>query len=241
MMRFSAVVLLILGAAQYTAAARGRLRSQSLQDPEQTETPPAPTATEETPVLTAAATSTSSDSSESTPPKEGGDASSHPEPPFRRDGWLKFSAEGRDDVQVDLEVPNSYDKFMEGLMYRKSMCEMCAMLFAWDEDGSRPFWMENTYIPLDMVWVNHAMEVTDIKQAKAMDLSSVANDNPAQYVVELGVGWCDKHGVKVGDKVSFQHESSQEYFMAHDRPSLALVGEKYSENLKKLEAYIPSK
>lgn len=143
----------------------------------------------------------------------------HPEVPFRRDGWLRFegSTERPEPVTVDLEIPDDYDHFMQGLMYRSSFSENMSMLFAWNEDGPRPFWMENTWIPLDMVWVNHDKEIVDIKQALANDLSSVKNDRPAQYVFELGEGWCGRHGVKVGDRVSFEHESDRNFFVAMDR------------------------
>mmetsp|Transcript_105257 Transcript_105257/g.339527 ORF Transcript_105257/g.339527 Transcript_105257/m.339527 type:complete len:175 (+) Transcript_105257:118-642(+) len=144
-------------------------------------------------------------------------AKTHPEVPFRRDGQLQiFASGGQQVVTVDLEVPDSYNNFMQGLMYRSSMCDTCSMLFAWDRDGSRPFWMKDTWIPLDLVWVNHEHVIVDIKQAQANDETSVANSQPAQYVFEFSEHWCDRHGVKVGDKVEWQHESDRPEFLAAD-------------------------
>mmetsp|Transcript_32638 Transcript_32638/g.88428 ORF Transcript_32638/g.88428 Transcript_32638/m.88428 type:complete len:184 (-) Transcript_32638:45-596(-) len=140
----------------------------------------------------------------------------HAEVPFRRDGALTITTEDSREVVVDLEVPDSYQTFMQGLMYRSSFCEKCSMLFAWDEDGDRPFWMKDTWIPLDLVWVNHDKVIVDIKQARADDTTSVGNDRPAQYVFEFRKDWCADHGVKVGDTVSWRHESPRSAFSAMD-------------------------
>eukprot|EP00421_Protoceratium_reticulatum_P005209 CAMPEP_0168371462 /NCGR_PEP_ID=MMETSP0228-20121227/7786_1 /TAXON_ID=133427 /ORGANISM="Protoceratium reticulatum, Strain CCCM 535 (=CCMP 1889)" /LENGTH=222 /DNA_ID=CAMNT_0008384355 /DNA_START=13 /DNA_END=679 /DNA_ORIENTATION=- len=128
----------------------------------------------------------------------------HAEVPFRKDGNLTMLASGnRDDIVVDLEVPNSLDSFMQGLMYRSSFCETCSMIFAWNTDGDRPFWMKDTWIPLDMVWVNREQVIVDIKQAQANDKHTVRNDHPATYVFEFRENWCADHGVRVGDKVAW--------------------------------------
>mmetsp|Transcript_19965 Transcript_19965/g.46847 ORF Transcript_19965/g.46847 Transcript_19965/m.46847 type:complete len:210 (-) Transcript_19965:103-732(-) len=140
----------------------------------------------------------------------------HAEVPFRRDGSLRIVTQDSRTVETDLEVPDSYQDFMQGLMYRSSFCDRCSMLFAWSRDGDRPFWMKDTWIPLDMVWVNHEGVIVDIKQAKADDLSSVRNDHPAQYVFEFRENWCRDHGVRVGDAVSWTHESQQPAFAAPD-------------------------
>lgn len=150
------------------------------------------------------------------------------EPPFRSDGWLRFSPPDSQDslsgVQVQLEVPQTFNKFMEGLMWRKNFTDGEAMIFQWDEDGPRSFWMENTYTPLDIVYVNAAKQVVSIKPAKALDTSSVPSDYPAQYAVEVPLGWCQKNGVKVGSKVDFQVESSQMY-IARDRMNFGATDE----------------
>uniref|UniRef100_A0A7S2AGN0 DUF192 domain-containing protein n=1 Tax=Alexandrium andersonii TaxID=327968 RepID=A0A7S2AGN0_9DINO len=138
----------------------------------------------------------------------------HREVPFRRDGFLTITTQDGRQVSSELEVPKDVKSFMQGLMYRSSICEKCSMIFSWREDGDRPFWMKDTWIPLDLVWVNHDKVIVDIKQAKANDETSVSNDSPAQYVFEFREGWCQDHGVKVGDAISWKHESSLPIFEA---------------------------
>mmetsp|Transcript_34978 Transcript_34978/g.81131 ORF Transcript_34978/g.81131 Transcript_34978/m.81131 type:complete len:181 (+) Transcript_34978:93-635(+) len=145
------------------------------------------------------------------------EVSTHAEVPFRSDGALEVVKANGEKLAVDLEVPDSIDSFMQGLMYRTNMCDRCSMIFSWDEDGSRPFWMKDTWIPLDLVWVNHEHVIVDIKQATANDLHSIANDSPAQHVFEFREHWCQDHGVRVGDTVSWQISPDHHSFVASDR------------------------
>mmetsp|Transcript_16048 Transcript_16048/g.48371 ORF Transcript_16048/g.48371 Transcript_16048/m.48371 type:complete len:194 (+) Transcript_16048:72-653(+) len=140
----------------------------------------------------------------------------HKEVAFRRDGLLTVRTQDSREITADLEVPDSYETFMRGLMYRSSVCDHCSMMFAWTRDGSRPFWMKDTWIPLDLVWVSHDNVIVDIKQARANDLSSVKNESPAQYVFEFREHWCADHGVAVGDTLSWRHESHRPAFVAPD-------------------------
>eukprot|EP00427_Karlodinium_veneficum_P025099 CAMPEP_0169116150 /NCGR_PEP_ID=MMETSP1015-20121227/29726_1 /TAXON_ID=342587 /ORGANISM="Karlodinium micrum, Strain CCMP2283" /LENGTH=117 /DNA_ID=CAMNT_0009178657 /DNA_START=322 /DNA_END=672 /DNA_ORIENTATION=+ len=89
------------------------------------------------------------------------------------------------------------------------------MIFQWNEDGSRAFWMENTYLPLDIVYVNRDKQIVSIKQAKPLTLDSVQSDAPASYAIELPMGWCKRHGISVGDQVDFSI-SEKVYFIAAD-------------------------
>uniref|UniRef100_A0A7S3UNF3 DUF192 domain-containing protein n=1 Tax=Oxyrrhis marina TaxID=2969 RepID=A0A7S3UNF3_OXYMA len=87
-------------------------------------------------------------------------------------------------------------------MYRKSMCEACGMLFAWNENGPRGFWMKNTFMPLDVLFISHDGTVSEIKQGAPMTLQSGLTSDSAQYVIELNQGFCRKHGIKPGLKVT---------------------------------------
>eukprot|EP00933_Yihiella_yeosuensis_P030969 TRINITY_DN2451_c0_g1_i6.p1 TRINITY_DN2451_c0_g1~~TRINITY_DN2451_c0_g1_i6.p1 ORF type:complete len:214 (+),score=47.89 TRINITY_DN2451_c0_g1_i6:112-753(+) len=130
-----------------------------------------------------------------------------PPPPFRSDGEIRFfGSGGEEEVSANVEVPKTFSTFMEGLMWRKEMSDDQAMLFRWSEDGRRAFWMENTYVPLDIIFANSAKEIVSIKPAQPLDVSSVAADAPAQYAIEVPQGWCQKKGVKVGDTVRWSSE-----------------------------------
>jgi len=141
-------------------------------------------------------------------------------PQFRSDGKLTFiSAETKMTLaSIDVEVPKIFSKFMEGLMWRKEMSDEQSMLFRWNEDGPRSFWMENTYVPLDIVYASSGYQIVSIKSAFALSRDSVPSDSAAQFAIEVPQGWCNRHGVRVGDSVQFQLDNVEGSFVAQDMP-----------------------
>ena len=125
---------------------------------------------------------------------------------FKKNGELTFtSKKGEFLTKIDIEIAETEEKQMQGLMYREQMKENHGMLFIFDRDDYRYFWMKNTVIPLDMIFVNFNFKIVTIrKNAKPYDLNSYASTAPAKYVVEVNAGFCDKYGIKVGDKISFR-------------------------------------
>jgi uncharacterized membrane protein (UPF0127 family) len=125
---------------------------------------------------------------------------------FQKNGELTFTSKKGDFLaKIDIEIAETEEKQTQGLMYRNKMKENRGMLFIFDKDDYRYFWMKNTVIPLDMVFVNSNFKIVTIrKNARPYDLSSYASTAPAKYVVEVNAGFCDKYGIKVGDKISFR-------------------------------------
>merc|ERR1719387_2797250 len=165
-----------------------------------------------------AASPSTSTATESAP----ADSAEHP-PFFRRDGSLAFIPAGAQPdapgLSLSLEVPNTFNKFMEGLMYRKNMTDDEAMIFQWNEDGPRSFWMENTYIGLDIIYVNDANKVVSIVQGQSLSTDSLPSSEAARYAVEVPLGWCERHGLKVGDAMQFNIDGGKTYFVGKDRPN----------------------
>merc|ERR1719401_649679 len=151
-------------------------------------------------------------------------------PPFRADGKLQFTRESGDPQPpaVNIEVPSTFSKFMEGLMWRKNLADDQAMLFQWQADGPRAFWMENTYIGLDIVYVNHENQIVSIKQAHPLSRKSVPSDHPASYAVEVPLGWCERHGVSVGDRSSFTINATS-FFVAKDAVAFGATEDEVQE------------
>jgi uncharacterized membrane protein (UPF0127 family) len=80
------------------------------------------------------------------------------------------------------------------------------MLFIINEEGIYPFWMKNTLIPLDIIWINKDKEVVFIKkdfQPCTEICESITPDKKAKYVLEINGSLADKNNIKVGDKVDF--------------------------------------
>ncbi len=125
---------------------------------------------------------------------------------FKKDGELTFQTKDGSFIStIDLEFAETTKERTQGLMYRTEMKENQGMLFIFPEEQMQSFWMHNTVLPLDMIFINSNLEIVTIrKNTKPYDDSSYASTKPAQYVVEVNAGYTDKFNIKVGDKVVFR-------------------------------------
>jgi len=102
-----------------------------------------------------------------------------------------------------VELALSEPQREQGLMFRQSMAPDHGMLF--DMDVSQPIsmWMKNTFIPLDMLFLDPSGRIVDIyERAVPLSTSIIASKAPARYVIELNGGTADRIGAKVGDRVT---------------------------------------
>jgi uncharacterized membrane protein (UPF0127 family) len=127
---------------------------------------------------------------------------------FTKEGELTFSdAGGKFITRIDLEIADDNHQREQGLMFRENMDEDQGMLFIFDNEVIQSFWMRNTVLPLDIIYVNFKMEIVHIaKNAKPFDETSIPSIKPAKYVVEVVAGYCDKLGIKEGDKIVWRRE-----------------------------------
>ncbi len=89
-----------------------------------------------------------------------------------------------------------------GLMYRKEMKDNQAMLFIFPDQRIRYFYMKNTLIPLDIIYIDSERQIVSIvRNAKPLDETSLPSEKPARYVLEIKAGLSEKLGVKPGMKV----------------------------------------
>lgn len=125
---------------------------------------------------------------------------------FKKDGELTFLNQSSDvEAKIDIQIAQTdFDREL-GLMYRKSMEENQGMLFIFPNETIQTFWMRNTFIPLDMVFINADKEIVTIRNAtKTLSDQTYASTAPAQYVLEVNEGFCKKFGIKVGDNISWE-------------------------------------
>lgn len=99
----------------------------------------------------------------------------------------------------NLEIANDDETRQRGLMRRDSMPANHGMIFVFPKEEVLSFWMKNTRIPLDIIYVAGDGEVVSIKNLKPYDVTSVSSEHPAKYAVELNAGAADAAGVRVGD------------------------------------------
>ena len=125
---------------------------------------------------------------------------------FTKNGELSFqSAEGEYIGTIDLEFADNDHERAQGLMFRTEMKENQGMLFIFPSETRQSFYMKNTVISLDMLFINSKLEIVTIhKSTKPYDVNSYASSSPAQYVLETIAGYTDKHDIQVGDKVIFR-------------------------------------
>lgn len=100
---------------------------------------------------------------------------------------------------IEIEIANTEAKRQIGLMNRSQMQENRGMLFVFDEDNTSGFWMKDTRIPLDIIFVGADSTVINVqKNAKAYDESSYPAKAPYRYALEVNGGSADKWGIKEG-------------------------------------------
>lgn len=127
-------------------------------------------------------------------------------PQFKKEGQLSFISKAKGDTikTIDIEIAETDDERARGLMDRKSMLDSQGMLFIFAAPEEQSFWMKNTYISLDIMYVNENFEIVSIqKYATPLSEESLPSFKKAQYVVETNAGFADKYKVAFGDKIAF--------------------------------------
>lgn len=98
-----------------------------------------------------------------------------------------------------VELASDNKQRTRGLMYRRSMQPDWGMIFIYSQERPLSFWMKNTYISLDMVFINASGEVVGvIEEVEPLTLDPRAVPTPARYVLELGAGVASSSGIKEG-------------------------------------------
>ena len=105
---------------------------------------------------------------------------------------------------VRAEVAGDDASRMQGLMFRKVMEKNEGMLFLFPSDSRMPFWMHNTYIPLDIFYISANHQIVDIAE-NTQPLSDELIQSKAiyRYGLEVNAGFAKQHQIKPGDKVEF--------------------------------------
>jgi uncharacterized membrane protein (UPF0127 family) len=109
---------------------------------------------------------------------------------------------------IAVEIAADPDLRAQGLMYRDHLRPSSGMLFFFPVDGEYGFWMKNTIIPLDMIWIDAERKIVHIKSnvlpCRADPCPSYDPGVTARYVLEVAGGEAAKRGWKVGDVLRFE-------------------------------------
>lgn len=112
---------------------------------------------------------------------------------------------------LSVEIAETDKQHAHGLMFREKLNNNEGMLFVFNDEQVREFWMKNTLIDLDIGYFNKKMELIDIKQMKAVtsimqtDLPAYPSKSPAMYALEVTKGWFRKNKIGEGAKFKFSN------------------------------------
>lgn len=110
--------------------------------------------------------------------------------------------EAKENPKVEVELVSTEREIQRGLMYRRTMPEDHGMLFKMDERREHTFWMHNTCLPLDMLFVDDdGMIVGIVEGATPLTDTTRTVGCPSSWVLEVNAGWCRRHGVRAGQKM----------------------------------------
>ncbi len=106
--------------------------------------------------------------------------------------------------RVTVELARTGSERERGLMFRQSLESGRGMLFIFPTSERLQFWMKNTYIPLDMIFIDADLKVVGIEEnAEPLTLTARGPAVLARYVLEVPGGWSKKTGIEIGSKVRY--------------------------------------
>jgi len=107
--------------------------------------------------------------------------------------------------RISVEISDSDEEISRGLMWREMLDRDKGMLFIYPDNAVRYFWMKNTYIKLDMAFIDANHVIRTIHTADRTDDEKLLYSSlvPVQYVLEVNAGWFKQHDIEIGDTVFF--------------------------------------
>lgn len=127
-------------------------------------------------------------------------------PQFKKEGELTLLKATGDTIRkIDIEIADIESERTIGLMHRWSMPDTQGMLFIFEEEEPRSFWMHNTLMGLDILYIKEDGTIESIaKYCVPKSDRSIPSKGPAMYVLELIEGFCDRYMVEVGDRIDYK-------------------------------------
>ncbi len=114
-----------------------------------------------------------------------------------------------DGTRVHLELAVTDEERQLGLMFRDSLRADAGMLFVFPEDAPYQFWMKNTFIPLDLIWISASGQVVDVRRnvqpCRFDPCPGYDPSGPARAVLEVNARFAAKHGVRPGVHLRFEN------------------------------------
>jgi uncharacterized protein len=146
------------------------------------------------------------------------------------------------DSCFSVEVAATQSQRQYGLMDREYLDPDKGMLFVFEKEGNYRFWMKNTLIPLDIIWINSSQDIVYIErnaQPCTPDFCpSIDPGKNASYVLEINGGMSDKYSINVGDKANISYVfpdvcpfNSRDNFLTKNRPAIYPISLRFNGSL----------
>jgi uncharacterized protein len=117
---------------------------------------------------------------------------------------VTISTKGRE-VEFLVEIADTAGKRQMGLQYRQRLADDRGMIFLFPSESVQTFWMKNTPISLDMIFINRNRKIVGIvERAVPFSLDARSVTEPSQYVLEINGGLARRYGIQTGDSVRFE-------------------------------------
>jgi uncharacterized membrane protein (UPF0127 family) len=122
------------------------------------------------------------------------------------DGELQFlRQDGSIAVSITIEIADTPEARIKGLMERWFLPDLHGMLFIFDHPEVQRFWMHNTPLSLDMIFVDQNRRIVNIAESTTpMSEQTYGSRGPAQYVVEVKAGFSKRHGIEEGMSIRWK-------------------------------------
>lgn len=118
--------------------------------------------------------------------------------------------EGREPVRVAVEIADTPPARERGLMFRKELAPDAGMLFVFEEEREHAFWMKNTPLPLDIVFISGDGRIAGIaRNTTPYSLRMIRVGAPSRLVLEVNAGFAERHGLSAGDRVTWSGIESE--------------------------------
>ena len=102
---------------------------------------------------------------------------------------------------TNIEVASNPNDRRKGLMYRKSLSEDHGMFFVWEYRKRQCMWMRNTYIPLNVAYIDTKGKILEIYEMLPLSEDSICSKKRVKYALEVNLDWFKRNNVNVGDQM----------------------------------------
>jgi uncharacterized membrane protein (UPF0127 family) len=121
-------------------------------------------------------------------------------PVFQKEGELSFlKPDSSLIVKIDIEIADDDPSREQGLMFRRTMEMNTGMLFIFEDEDLRSFWMKNTYIPLDIIYLDAQKRIIRIHEnTPTLNDQPILSGSPAKYVIEVIAGFTALYNIRTG-------------------------------------------